>query len=77
MSTIPGNFVDIFFDLPLLWYNLPLGTRWGAHALSQADLWQKTCNTYFSPKWQAQAYDRPSSKVWTNCEINGQLPHHI
>lgn len=28
MSSIPGNFVDIFFDLPLLWYNLPLGKRY-------------------------------------------------
>jgi hypothetical protein len=28
MSKIPGPFFDTFFDMPILYYNLPLGTRY-------------------------------------------------
>ncbi|GAB5585105.1 hypothetical protein Unana1_00005 [Umbelopsis nana] len=79
MSSIPGNFVDIFFDLPLLWYNLPLGKRYsrmiGLHLKYGTIVRSTASSVTISDKNMIKQIlhddDLPKSKMYKNLQFEG------
>ncbi|CAO3674069.1 unnamed protein product [Umbelopsis vinacea] len=71
MSTIPGNFVDIFFDLPLLWHKRMIGLHQKYGPIVRSTASSLTISDKNMIKQILHDDDLPKARIYKNLQFQG------